>query len=257
VSQLLQGENAIVTGGGTGIGAAIASHLASLGAAVAISGRRAALLEEQVGRIVAAGGRALAVAGDSATERGVEELFARAERAFGPVSILVNNAAIAGPVAPVWEQDVAGWEETVRVNLTGPWLCARAAARQMIPERRGKIVTIGSISGKRPLAARTPYCATKLALVGLTRTLALELGPYDVNVNLISPGAVNTPRLAELAEKYGVPLEDVIRASAEKRCLNRIPSTESIAQVVEFLVSERGRDVTGIDITVDAGGWFD
>jgi NAD(P)-dependent dehydrogenase (short-subunit alcohol dehydrogenase family) len=257
MNQQLDGQVAVVTGGGTGIGAAIASRLASLGAAVAISGRRAELLEKQVLEIDAGGGKALAVPCDSATEAGVEGLFRQVQETLGSVSILVNNAAIAGPVAPIWEQDLAGWDEAVRINLTGPWLCSRAAAKQMIPRRSGKIVTIGSISGKRPLAARTPYCATKMALIALTRTLALELGPYNVNVNLISPGAVNTPRLAELAEKYNVPLEDVIKGSAEKRCLNRIPSTTSIANLVEFLATDKGEDITGIDITVDAGSWFD
>jgi NAD(P)-dependent dehydrogenase (short-subunit alcohol dehydrogenase family) len=127
----------------------------------------------------------------------------------------------------------------------------------MMPRRFGKIVTIGSVSGKRPLAERTPYCTTKIGLVGLTRALALELGPYNINVNLISPGAVNTPRLAELAIKYNMPLEEITKASAEKRALNRIASTDSIANMVEFLATEKGSDLTGIDITVDAGSWFD
>jgi NAD(P)-dependent dehydrogenase (short-subunit alcohol dehydrogenase family) len=257
MTKQLEGQIAVVTGGGTGIGAAIASRLAGLGAAVAITGRRAGLLEEQVSEIEAGGGKAIAVPCDSATEAGVEGLFRQVEEMFGPVTILVNNAAIAGPVAPIWEQDLAGWDETVRINLTGPWLCSRAAARQMILQRSGKIVTIGSVSGKRPLAARTPYCATKIGLIGLTRTLALELGPYNINVNLISPGAVNTPRLAELAEKYNVSLDDIIKGSAEKRCLNRIPSAQSIANMVEFLATDKGKDITGIDITVDAGSWFD
>lgn len=253
----LQGQVAVVTGGGTGIGGAIAARLASLGACVAITGRRPEPLEEQVSAIARDGGKAVAFPGDSATAEGVEALFGAVERQLGPVDILVNNAAIAGPVAPIWEADPADWEETVRINLTGPWLCSRAAAKQMIPRKAGKIVTIGSISGKRPLANRSPYCSTKMGVLGLTRTLALELGPYNINVNLISPGAVNTPRLAELAEKYQVTLEEIIKGSAEKRSLLRIPSMESIANTVEFLTSSKGSDITGIDITVDAGGWFD
>ena len=253
----LNGQVALVTGGGTGIGAAIASHLAKLGACVAISGRRSEILEDQVKEMGSLGGKALAVSCDSATEEGVEQLFSRVTEALGPIDILVNNAAIAGPVAPIWDQEFAGWEETIRINLSGPWLCARAAARGMMPRRSGKIVNIGSISGKRPLAQRTPYTSSKMGLVGLTRTLAIELGEYDINVNLISPGAVNTPRLAELADKYKMSLDDIIKASSAQRCLKRIPSTDSIASLVEFLVSDAGRDVTGIDITVDAGGWFD
>jgi 3-oxoacyl-[acyl-carrier protein] reductase len=92
--------------------------------------------------------------------------------------------------------------------------------------------------------------------VGFTRALALELGPHNINVNVISPGAVDTPRLVELAEKYNVTLDQIIKASAEKRCLQRIPSTQSIADLAVFLATDRSKDITGFDITVDAGGWF-
>jgi NAD(P)-dependent dehydrogenase (short-subunit alcohol dehydrogenase family) len=252
----LSGHVAIVTGGGTGIGAAIARRLASDGAAVAISGRRPGPLEEVAREITAEGGRALAVAGDSATEAGVERLFHETEAAFGPVDILVNNAGIAGPTAPIWEQSCADWEETVRINLTGPWLCSRAAARRMIERRSGNIVTIGSMSGKRPLAKRTPYTSSKLGLVGLTRTLAVELGEYNVNVNCISPGAVATSRLAELAQKAGITEAQLITAASAGAALKRISTPEDIAALVAFLASPGARNITGIDITVDAGVWF-
>ena len=125
----LDGKVAIVTGGGTGIGAATARRFAAEGASVAISGRRANLLEDVVGTIRSEGGRALAVSGDSATEQGVEELFAAVAADLGPLDILVNNAGVAGPVAPIWEQEFEGWEETVRINLSGPWLCSREIGR--------------------------------------------------------------------------------------------------------------------------------
>jgi NAD(P)-dependent dehydrogenase (short-subunit alcohol dehydrogenase family) len=253
----LSGKVAIVTGGGTGIGAAIAGRFVQEGAKVAISGRRAHLLEEVARRIGGADGQVLAVPGDSATPQGVEELFGRTLDAFGTVDILVNNAAIVGPVGYIWEmEDVAGWEETLRINLTGPWLCARAAARIMIPKRYGKIVNIGSISGKRPLARRTPYATTKMGLVGLTRTLALELGEYNINVNLISPGLVDTPRVEELAERYGVTVEQLKTGSAALAALKRISSAEDVAYLAAFLASDEARNITGIDITIDAGIWF-
>jgi NAD(P)-dependent dehydrogenase (short-subunit alcohol dehydrogenase family) len=252
----LSGKVAIVTGGGTGIGAAIAERFVQEGAKVTISGRRAHLLEEVAQRIGGANGQVLTVAGDSATPRGVKELFDRTLEAFGTVDILVNNAAIAGPVGYIWELDVEGWEETLRINLTGPWLCSQAAARIMIPKRYGKIINIGSISGKRPLARRTPYTTTKMGLVGLTRTLALELGQYNINVNLISPGLTETPRVAELAEKYGVTVEQLRESSAALAALKRVSEPEDIAALAAFLASDESRNITGIDITVDAGIWY-
>lgn len=247
---------AIVTGGGTGIGAGIAERLAQDGARVVISGRRNQLLQETVQRVTSNGGKIGSFAGDTATEDGVKALFQEAESLFGPVDILVNNAAIAGPVAPIWEQETPGWEETLRINLTGPWLCCREACRSMMERRSGKIVNIGSISGKRPLATRTPYTATKMGLVGLTRTLAAELGPYNINVNLISPGAVDTPRMDELAERWNTTRDALLGGIAETSALKRVSQPHDIANLAAFLVSDEARNIQGIDITVDAGVWF-
>jgi NAD(P)-dependent dehydrogenase (short-subunit alcohol dehydrogenase family) len=252
----LNGKVAIVTGGGTGIGAAIAERFVQEGAKVTISGRRGHLLEEVAQRIGGANRQVLAVPCDSATPQGVEELFGRTLDAFGTVDILVNNAAIAGPVGYIWELDVEDWEETLRINLTGPWLCARAAARIMIPKRYGKIINIGSITGKRPLARRTPYATTKMGLVGLTRTLALELGEYNINVNLISPGLTETPRVSELAEKYGMTVEQLRESSAALAALKRVTEPKDVAALAAFLASDEARNITGIDITIDAGVWY-
>ncbi|MCL4230999.1 MAG: SDR family oxidoreductase [Dehalococcoidia bacterium] len=247
---------AIVTGGGTGIGAGIAERLAHDGARVVISGRRRHLLQETVDRVSSNGGMIASVAGDTATEDGVKALFRETESIFGPVEILVNNAAIAGPVAPIWETDTPGWEETLRINLTGPWLCCREACRSMMERRSGKIVNIGSISGKRPLATRTPYTTTKMGLVGLTRTLAAEVGPYNINVNLISPGAVDTPRMDELAERWNTTRDALLGGIAETSALKRVSQPYDIANLTAFLVSDEARNIQGIDITVDAGVWF-
>lgn len=252
----LEGKTAIVTGAGTGLGAAIACRFAAEGARVAISGRRREPLEETACTIRTAGGTVLSVPGDSATSEGVERLFAATQEAFGPVEVLVNNAAIAGPTAPAWEIDPADWEETLRINITGPWLCARAAARQMMPEHRGRIINIGSVSGKRPLANRTPYTATKMALVGLTRTLAVELGPSNITVNNISPWAVKTPRLDDLAARAGIPVEKLIENAAAGSALKRLGEPSDTAALALFLASDEARSITGMDITVDGGVWF-
>lgn len=252
----LVGRVAIVTGGGTGIGAGIATRFAQEGARVVISGRRGQLLEETARGVAQTGGEMQTIACDSATEAGVADLFRFTESQFGPVDILVNNAAIAGPIASIWDQETSGWEETLRINLTGPWLCCRAAARSMMPRRSGKIINIGSISGKRPLATRSPYTATKMGLVGLTRTLALELGAYDINVNLISPGAVETPRMDELAEASHTTREAFVAGIAASAALKRVGEPSDIANLAVFLASDEARNIQGIDITVDAGVWY-
>lgn len=252
----LEDRVAIVTGGGTGIGAGIAQRLTKDGASVVISGRREGPLHDTARIVAESGGKITVFVGDTATEEGVKSLFRTAESSFGPVDILVNNAAIAGPVASIWEQDVRGWEETLRINLTGPWLCSRAAAISMMERRSGKIVNIGSISGKRPLPTRTPYTTTKMGLVGLTRTLAAELGPFDINVNLISPGAVDTPRMDELAERWQTTREALLGGIADSAALKRVSEPYDIANLTAFLVSDEARNIQGIDITVDAGVWF-
>jgi len=252
----LTGQTAIVTGAGTGIGEAIAALYAAEGANVVITGRRAALLDEAAGKIPASGGRVLAVPADVGDEAAVSHLFKTTVDTFGTVDILVNNAGVAGPIAPIWEQELTGWEATLRSNLTGPWLCARAAAHVMMPRRRGKIINIGSISGKRPLARRTPYTATKMGLVGLTRTLALELGEFNINVNNISPGLVETPRVQELADAAGVTPEALKTQMGNFTALKRISEPEDVAGLALFLATDAARNITGFDINVDAGLWY-
>jgi NAD(P)-dependent dehydrogenase (short-subunit alcohol dehydrogenase family) len=247
---------AVVSGGGTGIGAAIARRFAAEGAVVVVSGRRQELLDEVVETITSEGGRAEAYVADLSIESSVEELFAHVLNTYQRLDILVNNAAIAGEVGNIWELSFAGWDEALRINLTGPWLCTRAAARVMMPQRSGRIINIGSISGKRPLATRTPYTATKMGLVGLTRTCALELGEYDINVNVISPGAVDTPRLEELARKWNRPLDEMVASVAAQSALKRISTPDDIAECALFLAGDRSRNITGVDITVDGGVWF-
>jgi NAD(P)-dependent dehydrogenase (short-subunit alcohol dehydrogenase family) len=223
------------------------------GASVAITGRTADRLVETQ-RLASDGiGRILPLAGDTSDESTVADAFDRCVEAFGRLDVLVNNAAIAGPISPIWETDLPGWTEALTTNLTGPWLCCRAAARVMIAQRNGRIVNIGSITGKRPLANRTPYATTKLGLVGLTKTLAVELGPYGITVNVVSPGAIATTRLDDLAQRQGRPLDDLLAEYSSLTTLGRIGVPEDVAEAVAFLASDRARNITGIDLSVDAG----
>jgi NAD(P)-dependent dehydrogenase (short-subunit alcohol dehydrogenase family) len=253
----LKDRVAIVTGAGTGIGRGIAVLFAQEGANVVVTGRRKELLDETLDEIKAAGGaEAIAIPGDVSDEAEVDRLFEETASRFGPVDVLVNNAAIAGEIGNIWELSLDGWNETIKINLTGPWLCTRAAAKAMMPRRSGKIINIGSISGKRPLATRTPYTSSKLGLVGLTKTAAVELGEYGINVNNISPGAIETPRLAHLAEAWKMTKQELVDDLADKAATKRIGEPRDIAELALFLATDRSRQITGFDISVDGGLWF-
>jgi len=255
----LSGRVALVTGAGTGIGRAIAERFAHEGATVAISGRRQEPLEETGQRIrdtSAGAARVEIIPADLGDEAAVQKLFDRIHESLGPLNVLVNNAAIAGDVGNIWELSLKGWNDALQSNLTGPWLCTRAAAKTMMAQGEGKIVNVGSISGKRPLATRTPYTSTKMGLIGLTRTTAVELGPYGINVNLISPGAVDTPRMDELAERWEMSREELVDGMGALAALKRISTPEDVAECALFLATERSRNITGFDINVDGGVWF-
>lgn len=254
---LLADRVCVVTGAGQGIGREIALAMAREGARCALVGRRAAPLEEVQRAIEAKGGKAIAISADVAKEADVNRAFGEAAARLGPVDVLVNNAGIAGPIAEIGQIGLEGWLETLAINLTGPWLCCRAAALAMAPRGSGRIVNIGSISGKRPLAKRTPYCASKMGLLGLTRSLALELGPANVNVNCISPGAVLTARLELLAEQAKIPLQEFLKGVSSISALQRITEGRDIASLCVFLASDAARNITGQDFTVDAGTYMD
>jgi NAD(P)-dependent dehydrogenase (short-subunit alcohol dehydrogenase family) len=253
---LLADRVALITGAGQGIGRDIALAFAKEGARCVLVGRRAEPLEALGHSIEADGGRALGIAADVSSEEAVRHVFAVTTRRFGAVDVLVNNAGIAGPVADIGKIELAGWLETLAINLTGPWLCCREAATTMAGRGGGRIVNIGSISGKRPLAQRTPYCASKMGLLGLTRALALELGPAGINVNCISPGAVLTARLELLAEKANVPLADFLKGVASISALKRVTEGHDIAALCVYLASDAARNITGQDFTVDAGTYM-
>jgi NAD(P)-dependent dehydrogenase (short-subunit alcohol dehydrogenase family) len=254
---LLEDKVAIVTGAGQGIGRDIAAALAREGARCVLVARSADKLRETEEVIRGLGGTALAVPVDVSDEAAVEGLFRTTAERLGGVDILVNNAGVAGPVAAIRDTSVAGWQETLAINLTGPWLLCREAARTMPDRGGGRIVNIGSISGKRPLAQRSPYCASKMGLLGLTRALALELGPANINVNCISPGPVHTARLELIAQSAGITMETLMAGLQQGSPLGRIAEGEDIAALVVYLASSAGRNITGQDFTVDGGVFMD
>ena len=176
---------------------------------------------------------------------------------FGRIDILVNNSGVAGPTADVEAISLDQWEETLRVNLTGPYICCQSIVPELKHQRSGRIINISSMTGKRPLAQRAPYCASKMGLIGLTRCLAAELGPYDITVNAISPGATEGPRITDVIEKMahtqGKSFEQIKRSFVALAPLGRFVTAEDVAAVAVFLASDLAANITGQDVNVSAG----
>ncbi|HTT90824.1 MAG TPA: SDR family oxidoreductase [Acidimicrobiales bacterium] len=253
----LAGRTAVVTGGGQGIGATIARSLAGAGARVVVNGRHEGALNEVCQDIAGAGGTALACAGSVTDPLHLDKLMKLAAGQEGVIDILVNNAGIAGPTAPLADVKLAQWEETLAVNLTGVFLACQAALPYLRASDHGRIVCIGSAAGKRPLPNRTPYAASKLGLVGLARTLAAELGPSGITVNVVSPWLVDNARLTRvltaMAAERRLPLEQLRSEMEAGTALHRAVREDEVAAAVQFLCSDGAESLTGQDLNVSAG----
>lgn len=253
----LEEKVVVVTGAGRGIGREIALRCAQEGGSMVLAARSVEALQEVADQIESASGEALVVETDVCDPDAVAALADHVLTRWGRVDVLVNNSGIGGPSAPLWEVQPADWEETFAVNVTGVFLCCQAVLPSMIERRSGSIINIGSITGKRPLLNRTPYAASKAALIGLTRTLAVEAGPHQIRVNLVSPGFVAGERIEwvfeQQAASQGREVDDV-RADAEKMTpLRRLVSAADVARTVAFLASDESGGITGADVNVTAG----
>ena len=247
---------AVVTGANRGIGRAITVALAAAGFTVAASARDPASLAGTVAEASQAGGTAVPVGCDVCDEASVAALAGRAGQ-LGPVRAVVANAGIAGPTAPLHEITLADWRETIATDLDGVFLTFRAFIPAMIERRNGSLIAISSITGKRALYGRTPYAAAKMGVIGLVRTLATELGPYDIRVNAICPGLVAGPRieavLARQAAARGITVE-AVRAEVDALSpLGRMVRAEEVAAACVFLASAGSAAITGEDLNVTAG----
>jgi glucose 1-dehydrogenase len=246
----LSGRRALVTGGDTGLGAAAARALAECGAWVGIGWRGA---REPAERLVAelhpSPGRAVAIhLEDVADPAAVATAFATADDELGGIDILVNNAGIDGERQLCVQSDPAAWRRVIEVDLIGPYLCAREAAKRMIAQKRGVIVNVTSVHEAIPWAGYSAYTAAKAGLSMFTRTLAQETADLGIRVVAVAPGAIKTPINA------GVWQNPAGRADLiEKIPMERIGEPQDIARVIAFLASDLASYVTGTTVVVDGG----
>lgn len=247
----------LITGAGQGIGKEIAIAFADQGDDLVLAARNEANLEATAAIAREKGVEALVVPTDLSRPEDVTGLAEAALERFDGVDVVVNNSGIGGPSGPLWELELAAWQETIDVNVTGVFLVCKALLPHMVERGSGSVIIIGSISAKRPLWGRTPYTTSKGALISLTRTLAIEAGPHGITVNLISPGFVAGPRLdwviGAQAEGRGVSSKAVRAEFEAESPLNRLTEAADIADACIFLASDAAAAVTGVDLNVNSG----
>jgi 3-oxoacyl-[acyl-carrier protein] reductase len=242
----LTGRVALVTGGSRGIGAAISLELAAAGATVAVNyARNADAAAAVCGEIDDAGGTAHAIAGDVATPDGARALVEQVEADVGPIDALVCNAGITRDNL-IMKLGVDDWRAVIDTNLGGAFFCCQAVSRPMLKRRRGAIVTLSSIVGVHGNPGQTNYAASKAGLIGLTKSLAKELGARGIRVNAIAPGYIAT----ELTDALPEPAREAILAGTP---LGRLGEPADVARAVRFLVSDDAAFITGDVLAVDGG----
>lgn len=253
----LKEQVALVTGGARGIGRGIARHLATAGASVVVADLDAASAQEAARELETMGAAALAIAADVTREDAVITLIKTALDRLGRLDVLVNNVGAGQRVVWTADLELAEWERMLSINLTSAFLCSKHAARHMMAQGHGRIISIASINalGGFPLVAA--YNAAKWGMIGLTKTLANELGPYRITVNAICPGPTDTDfqraNVAQRARILGIS-EDVYRDRITQMTpLRRWTTPDDLGAVVAFLASEAAAHITGAVIPVTGG----
>jgi NAD(P)-dependent dehydrogenase (short-subunit alcohol dehydrogenase family) len=254
---LLTDRVAIITGASKGIGRIMSQQFAREGARVVCAARSADLVKETVALVEKAGGRAIAFVGDVAEEKSAQAMVAAGVKAFGKIDTLVNNAGDGGVTKPVQEYTTEDWFYTINSCLTSSYMCIRFVVPEMIKAGGGAIVNISSMAGRRGLPYRIGYCSAKAGQVGMTYGMALELGPHNIRVNAIAPGAVEGDRIdrviAGQAQVRGIP-EDAMRKSLlERSPLRRMVTGEDISELAIYLCSDLAKNIAGQCIAVNAG----
>jgi NAD(P)-dependent dehydrogenase (short-subunit alcohol dehydrogenase family) len=258
---LLQGKVAIVTGGGRGIGRAIATRFALEGAAVLVASRTEAELRTAVTAIELAGGKAAYVIADVCKEADCDKIFAAAEERLGPVSVLVNNAGDYGPVKPIEEITPKEWDQVISVHLRAAFLLTRLVLPGMYARAAGAIVNISSLSAKSAFSWGSPYASAKAGILGLTRVAAAESARRGVRVNAICPGPVTETKMSQnlgaaLAKRLSVKADVQLAQFLEGILQGRGQTADEIAAAAAFLASDEASAITGQAINVDGGAAF-
>ena len=256
----LQGKVTLITGPAKGMGRAVTLAFAQHGAALVLAGRDTAAIEPVAAEARALGVAAMVVACDLTDATQTESLARHAIEAFGRIDILVNVAGGSGPIGKTgWDTTPAEFDQIIELNLKGCFNTMRAVLPGMIAKKSGKIVNVGGTFGLRGRAGRMAYSASKWGLRGITKSFALEAGPYGINVNNVAPGMVDGPRFrdkvcADMAKKLGITPEEAATRHAADYALKRITNDTDVANACLFMASDVSRQITGVDLPVD-GGW--
>ncbi|MFZ0638560.1 MAG: SDR family oxidoreductase [Candidatus Acidiferrales bacterium] len=258
---LLAGQVAIITGGGRGIGRAIALRFAREGAAVLLAARTQSQINGVGAELKAAGHKAAAIVADVSQESDCQAIASAAHKQFGHVDILVNNAGVLGPVKPVEEISPKEWDEVIAVNLRGPYLLSRLVLPEMYQCGSGAIINISSVAAKGAFQCNSPYAASKAGLVGLTRTLAAEAARKGVRVNAICPGPVPETEMSQalgqaLAERLHADPDELFKGFLERILQGKPQTAADIADAALFLASSQAAAITGQTLNVDGGMSF-
>lgn len=256
----LQGRAVLITGPAKGMGAAITLAFAREGARLALAGRDLAAIEPVAAAVRCLGAEVVVLSCDLTDTTQCEQAVQAADAAFGRLDVLVNVAGGSGPIGKTgWETTREEFDEIVTLNMAGCFNAMRAVLPGMIARRYGKIVNVGGTFGMRGRAGRMAYSASKWGLRGITKSMALEAGRFNVNVNIVAPGMVDGPRfrgkvVPEMARRLGITQDEAAARHAADYALHRITVDEDVANACLFLASDVSRQITGVDLPVD-GGW--
>ena len=252
----LDEKTAVITGGGRGIGAAVANALAKAGAAVVVASRTASDIEGVASGLVADGHRAWAIRCDVSDPSSVQNLAAAAAEHLGQVDILVNSAGI-GLSAPIQKITLEDWNTAFAVNATGSFLCIQAFLPGMVERQWGRVVNVASVAGLTGLQYTAAYSASKHAVIGLTRCVGAEVAKKGVTVNAVCPGFVNTDMTVQsidrIVEKTGITREDALQGILGTTPQDRLFQPEEVAHAVLSLCDEQARGINGQTIVIDGG----